>query len=146
MTHMKQEPPRLTEMEAVLVRFLDGEFSSTQLQRLFWICLAPPEHVSNRDPAAQLWHGVVTNLAFYHHCDFERPVLETSLRRLMDAVRTTGRGTLTPITASRCFIDAVVARTIPAPLDPRDFLASGPAPCAGDGCRDQNEGKPGGAV
>lgn len=143
---MKQESPRLTDMEAVLVRFLDGKYSSTQLQHLFWESLTPPDGTSNRDPAVQLWHGVVTNLAFYHHCDFERTVLETSLQRLMDAVRATGRGTLTPITASRCFIDAVAARTIPVPLDPREFLASAPAPCNDDRCHDQGGDKPGGAV
>jgi len=115
----------LATLETAVVEYLDGRLSSVALQALVVEELEPPDQTPSRDPAAQLWYGVLVNLVFYHHCDFEREVLETSLRRLVESVRSTGYGTLTPITSSQCFINAVKTGAIPAPLDPTRFHGIG---------------------
>lgn len=122
---MNDDTLDLDEIERALSSFFDGELSSTQLQSLLSDSLAPVGTASPSDPAVQLWHGALTNLVFYHFCDFDRSLLEESLRKLVATVRSTGHGTLTPITTSRCFIDALKTRTIPAPLDPRKFTHIG---------------------
>ncbi len=116
--------PDLALLEIAVEQFLDSRLSSTELQQMLWGPLAPPDGTSLREPAVQLWHGAVTNLAFYHHCDMDRSMLQGSLEKLLDAVRTTGLACLTPITTSPCFIESVKARTIPAPLDPAHFTAT----------------------
>ncbi len=133
---MEGQLSTLAEMECAIERLLGGELSPVQLQVLFWESLIPDEETSPRHPTMQLWHAVVTNLAFYQHCDFDREVLEASLRLLVESVRSEGRGRLTPITTSRCFVDAVRDRTIPVPLDPRGFHAHS-LPCRSDECGDQ---------
>lgn len=116
--------PDLASLERAVEQYLESRLTSTELQQLLWGPLSPLNGSSLQDPAVQLWHGAVTNLAFYHHCDMERTTLERSLEHLLESVRSTGRASLTPITTSRCFIEAVKARTIPAPLDPRHFTAN----------------------
>jgi hypothetical protein len=115
----------LAAIETAVADYLDGRLSSVELQARLVDELEPPDQTPTRDPAAQLWYGVLVNLVFYHHCDFEREMLETSLRRLIESVRSTGYGTLTPITSSQCFVDAVNTGAIPAPLDPTRFTRVG---------------------
>lgn len=113
--------PNLTELETVLKLFLAGRMTSTELQRVLWGPLVPLECTPLREPAVQLWHGAVTNLAFYQFCDMERSALERSFELLIESVRTTGKVCLTPITTSPCIVEALKANTIPSPLDPRHF-------------------------
>lgn len=116
--------PDLAQLELAVEQYLDARLTSTELQQLLWNPLAPPDGMLLQAPAVQLWHGAVTNLAFYLHCDMERSMLERSLETLLDSVRSTGLGCLTPITTSPCFIECIKARSIPAPLDPSHFTAT----------------------
>ncbi|MCA9859689.1 MAG: hypothetical protein KC438_08200 [Thermomicrobiales bacterium] len=111
----------VAELERAIEQFLQRTITPVRLQVMLWGALAPEHGTPLGEPAVQLWHGAVTNLAFYHYCDVERSVLDESLRLLLESVRQRGVGCLTPITSSPCFIEAVKTGQIPAPLDPRHF-------------------------
>lgn len=114
-------PLDISGLEHAIEQFLQRNLTPVRFQMMLWGSLAPEDGVSLREPAVQLWHGVMTNLAFYHHCDVERSVLDESLRLILESVRQRGVGCLTPITASPRFVEALKKGQIPAPLDPRHF-------------------------
>lgn len=97
-------------------RFLADEMTAAQLYG--WLLHeyhVPPETPAD-DPANRLWQRAITNVAVFTACDMKRPMLEASLRQLLEESRQGAYTGFTPVTTSECFFAMAKDGKLPHPL------------------------------